>query len=358
MILDLLTETQSVWERLKAEKRPIVLYGMGDGAQKILNVFAEKGISAADIFASDEFVRGHSFAGFKVLKLSEVKEKYNDFVVIISFASQRSEVLEKLYELDEVYDTVAPDVPVAGGGLFDFEYLKSHEAALSRVYSLLSDEMSRRVFMDTLNYKISGKIGYLRHSETDKSEAFNRLLKPTPQEHFVDLGAYNGDTVRELLTYTKSDYATITALEPDRRNFKKLKTFCEANNYPNVNLYNAAAWDSDGTLLFEGKAGRNSAISKNQGIETQVRSVDSILDDAPATLIKFDVEGAERQAILGAQKTIRAWRPKMNIAVYHRNEDIFAIPLLLHEICPAYKLYLRHHPYVPAWDTNLYATVD
>ena len=27
----------------------------------------------------------------------------------------------------------------------------------------------------------------------------------------------------------------------------------------------------------------------------------------------------------------------------------------IHSLCKDYALYLRHHPYVPAWDTNLYA---
>jgi len=43
------------------------------------------------------------------------------------------------------------------------------------------------------------------------------------------------------------------------------------------------------------------------------------------------------------------------VAVYHRNEDIFELPLLIRQLCPKYKLYLRHKLYYPAWETNLYA---
>ena len=72
--MDFLTLEQPVWTRLQAETRPVVLYGMGDGADKILDRFAQLGIAAAGVFASDEFVRGHSFRGFRVQKLSEVVE--------------------------------------------------------------------------------------------------------------------------------------------------------------------------------------------------------------------------------------------------------------------------------------------
>ena len=86
-----------------------------------------------------------------------------------------------------------------------------------------------------------------------------------------------------------------------------------------------------------------------------MRALDSVLDGRPCTLIKMDVEGAEREAICGAAQTIRRYHPRLNIAAYHRGADFFQLPLLVHGLCPSYRLYLRHHPYVPAWDTNLYA---
>ena len=86
-----------------------------------------------------------------------------------------------------------------------------------------------------------------------------------------------------------------------------------------------------------------------------MRAVDCVLQGDPCTLLKMDVEGAEREALAGAAQTIARWKPRLNIACYHRNEDLFALPLQVHALCPDYALYLRHHPYVPAWDVNLYA---
>ena len=65
-MLQFVTEKISVWERLKAESRPIYLYGMGDGAVRILAAMRSYEIPVAGIFASDEFVRGHDFAGYPV----------------------------------------------------------------------------------------------------------------------------------------------------------------------------------------------------------------------------------------------------------------------------------------------------
>ena len=58
-MLEFVTEKQTVWEYLSRTEKPILLYGMGDGADKILRVFSDYGIVCSGIFASDEFVRGH-----------------------------------------------------------------------------------------------------------------------------------------------------------------------------------------------------------------------------------------------------------------------------------------------------------
>ncbi|MDE6751522.1 MAG: FkbM family methyltransferase, partial [Eubacterium sp.] len=72
-----------VWNYLADSGKPIVIYGMGNGAEKIISVLKEYGAEIDDIFASDEFVRGHSFLGHKVLKYSEVCEKYDDFNIVL-----------------------------------------------------------------------------------------------------------------------------------------------------------------------------------------------------------------------------------------------------------------------------------
>lgn len=356
--MEFLQEYESVWERLKRETRPIVLYGMGDGAEKILNAFELYGIQAAGVFASDEFVRGHHFRGFPVERLRDLTARLGeDIVVAISFASQRPEVLALMDAVDAQYDTVAPDVPVVGGTLFTPEFVKENAQRLRQAYALLADAQSRRVFECTVAYKLTGRLRYLRDCTSAKDEVFQHLLQPRVDEHFADLGAYNGDTIRELLGYTEGCFASITALEPDHRNFKKLGKYVEERLTGAVRLIQAGAWDRDETQSFAGRAGRNSAVS-TQGTPVQMRALDSVLAGAPCTLLKLDVEGAERRALLGAQETIRTFRPRINLAAYHRSEDLFELPLLVHSLCAEYRIYMRHHPYVPAWDTNIYAVAD
>lgn len=349
-----------VWTALAETKKPIIMYGMGDGADKILAVMDRYGIKPADFMASDEFVRGHSFRGFKVKKLSEIEELYKDFVVVICFGTALPDVMERIDVIREKYETYAPDVPVYGDGLFDGDYISDHEFEIMQLKSLLADDASRECLDLIMRYRITGDIGVLRQSETPKNEMID-LIDIGTKETYVDLGAYDGDTVEEFLRFTNKQFTRIYAVEPDRRSFSKLRRRLYYISGDLLIAKNAVAWNCDTKLLFNNKAGRGSSLiseitdeKSRRGVETDAVSVDSLLGGKPATLIKYDVEGSEHEAILGSEQTIKKYKPRLVVSLYHRVEDLIELPLLINSIRPDYKLYLRHHPYIPAWDTNLY----
>ena len=349
-----------VWTMLSECGLPIVMYGMGDGAEKIMRVMEAYGLKPAEFMASDEFVRGHSFKGYRVKKLSEIEEQYADFVVVVCFGTALPEVMENIERISQRHRVVAPDVPVIGGGLFDGDYISDHEYEIMKLRMMLSDDKSRDILDALMKYRITGDISVLRSCETPKEEAYS-LLNVNDRETYLDLGAYNGDTVEEFLKLTGKRFTKIYALEPDRRNYSKLRRRHYALVSEIFEPINAAAWSSDTKLVFNSRAGRNSSLCETpsaqtagRGIETEAKSVDSLLDGKAATLIKYDVEGSEREALAGSEQTIKKYKPRLIVSLYHRTEDLIELPLYIKELNPDYKLYLRHHPYIPAWDTNLY----
>lgn len=352
-MLSFIKEKKSCWQLLKEDKRPIFVYGMGNGADKIFAQFENFGIKAEGVFASDEFVRGHFYRDYKVLKYSEVCEKYDDFVIVLAFGAGYASLIEKIENMALANTLYAPDVPIEGGGLFTYEYCLEHQAEIEEVYNMLEDDFSKQVYSEIINFRISGKIEYLKNITTDKSEVYTDIIKPSDNEIYVDLGAYNGDTVAELLKFTGGKYQKIIALEPDAKNFRKLVKSVEGKE--NIEVLNCAVWKCDTELLFSAKAGRQSSVNSSSGTPLEARCVDSVLSGEKATLIKMDVEGAEEEALNGAEKTIANYMPKLMISLYHRNRDIFYLPLLVKKICPDYRFFIRHQPYIPAWETNLYA---
>lgn len=350
-----------LWQYLASSDKKIVMYGMGNGADKILAVCERYGIEIADFFASDGFVRGHSFHGKTVLSYSAVKEKYGaeNVIVLLSFGSSLPDVLELIKKVDSECETYAPDVPVCEGEIFNHEFFNSHKNEIERVYSLLSDGESRKIYENVILYKLTGRLCYLFDAECEKDESYS-LLGAENFRSAADLGAYNGDTVRELLGYSPK-IEKIYAFEPDRRNFRKLSEYCESFE-GSVSLLpvNAAAWSEDTTLIFGGEGNRNSGVfaprKTAKSVEVEARALDSLLSGERVDYIKYDVEGAEREAIEGSRETILSHRPALLVSAYHKSEDIFALPLQIHALRPDYKLYYRRYPYIPAWDLNLICT--
>lgn len=70
--------------------------------------------------------------------------------------------------------------------------------------------------------------------------------------------------------------------------------------------------------------------------------------------IKMDIEGAELAALKGCMETIKRFKPKLAISLYHKWEDYVVIPAYLQKICPEYTFYLGHHT-IHASETVLYA---
>ena len=330
-----------IWQKLKNESRPILLYGMGLGAELMLEALQKYSITPAGFFASDDFVRGHYFKGQKVLTFKEAKTLYPDMIALISFGTQRQEVIDNILSLS--VPTFAPEIPVVEGPLFTYEFAKSNKEKIEKAYSLLSDDQSKKVFKEIIEYKLDGEIYHLINAETTESEMIN-LFNLSNSESYLDLGAYNGDTVLKFIENVKN-YSDVCALEPDTKNYNKLVK--NTSHLNNITCLNKAVSDCVGEMLFSQKGGRNSRKGGQTPIECI--SVDSLNKDF--SFIKMDVEGQEASAIIGAKKQIQN-KAKMLVSAYHRSEDIFEIPLLVNSINPDYKIYLRHLKYVPAWDTN------
>lgn len=340
----------SVWETLKNAGKPIVLYGMGDGADKVIRALEVRNTAPGAVMASDDFVRGQYFRGFKVQKLSDIEKQYEDFVIALCFGSQLDEVMTLIKGVAEKHTMLVPSVPVYGDNIFDGVFVKRYYSLISRAYDLFEDEKSRNVYKNILLFEYTGQLSYLFRAESPKKEAFREVLRLGDNELYADLGACKGDTVEEFLDFVNG-YEQIIALEPNKKNFEKLKESCKA--LKNTELWNLAAWSKEENLFFNKKTGRSSAAAAG-GIPVQGAALDGILNGNKVTYIKMDVEGSEAKAIAGAAETIRRYKPKLNIAAYHRSEDIFTLPLLINSLNPDYKIYLRHHPYIPFWDTNLY----
>lgn len=345
---------EDMWDALASEKRPIVVYGMGNGADKLIERFAKYGITISDFFASDGFVRGHTFHGMRVKSFSEIRDTYSDFVIVLSFASNRAEVIDMLTAIDEAHEMYVPDMPVAGEEYFDREFYNTHYGEILEAYSHLSDEDSKNAYANIINYKLTGKMRYIMDAYSTKEELYSELSEREVRA-YVDAGAYNGDTAKEAIAYFDK-LESIVAIEPDPKNYKKLLKFSEAQEAPRIQTVNAAVWHSTGDGEFSSSGNRNSSISSTMSYEHKDTDVALISIDSlglSPDFIKYDVEGAEFEALEGAEETILRSHPTLLVSLYHRSRDIFAIPNYLARKYPFYRMTLRRLRCLPAWEIDL-----
>ena len=350
IMFEKLHKIESCWEFFKNTPLPIAVYGTGNGADRVFEEFDKLGITVDAVVASDGFVRKRLFHRFEVKSVSQLESEVGDFVIALAFASPLPEVIENIKSLSKRHKVIMPSVPVFGDNIFNKEFLECNLLKIEKAYSSLADEQSKKVFESIIRFQITGNLDYCFECETTKDEAFE-ILNLSQKESFLDLGAYRGDTIQEFLHYVEN-YDKIVAVEPDKRTFKKLQLNCE--NLDNCTLLNNAIWSENCILHFDDNKGRGGS-AKSDGVEIPAVCVDYLTEKyGKFTYLNIDVEGAEKELLQGAETTLKHHKPKLCMAVYHRSEDIFDLINRVKEINPNYKIYLRHHPHISFWDTNIY----
>ena len=347
----------TLWDRLACETRPIFLYGTGNGGDKILDVCAARNIPVTGVFASDGFVRSRSFRDMPVRAYGDVVSEYGeDIVVLLAFGTTLRSVADFIDQLDKRHTLYIPEVPLYGGGLFDDAMFREVAEPLAKLRERLADEHSRLLLDDAVLFRLTGEKRYLSRTtepETDIAELYGEKNIRT----MVDGGAFKGDSAA-LYAGALPTLTTIHAAEADARTFRHLSAYAENETRCHVIPHHGALWDTDGELSYTSSASRGSGNAgqnhRAKVVTVPSMTIDTLCRDIDIDLIKLDVEGAEEKALRGAVETLDRCRPAMAVSLYHRTEDLWTLPLWLHDRLPEKRLYLRRPDCIPFWDLTLF----
>lgn len=177
-------------------------------------------------------------------------------------------------------------------------------------------------------------------------------LNHEDEEVFVDAGCFDGITVRNFVRWSGGNYKEILSFEPDEKCYRECREALK--DVKNLTIDNIGLWNREDVLRFHGTGTSDSRIDTDGEMQIKVGKLDDIAYNKKISFIKMDIEGAEKEAILGARNIISIQKPKMAVSIYHKREDIWELPKLLLEINPEYKFYLRHYSFRDA-ETVLYA---
>ena len=230
-------------------------------------------------------------------------------------------------------------------------------AAVQAAFALWSDDRSRAEYLSQIRYRALGDWNGLNAPDPEDSYFLESRYSLLPNEVFIDCGAFDGDTVREVIHRSRGAFSRIVPLEPDPANFAALEDYLAtvpSSVASRITPYRYAVSAAPQRVRFAASASESSTITESGDTWVEAVRLDDLVGDLRPTFIKMDIEGAEGDALEGARRTIARHRPLLAVCLYHRQSDLWRIPLLIHSIDPGYRYFLRTHE-TDGWQTVGYA---
>lgn len=355
-------KTRNIFAELaKVEKPKLILYGAGGNCESAMflcswmNAVVE---CVCDSKAKGTFVyKNHEY---NIISLEELLQKHKDAYVLITSWKYEQEIydilLERKFPEERIFFLRCPWMLSVEE--FQEKYLQGYRWA----YSYFEDANSKKHILDRIRLLLLGfpcpadslyQNGYFGYTG----------IKVEENETYLDGGAYTGDSAEEFILHMRHNakqYKRVFAFEPD----KEICRIAEENlqQYKDVEVIPAGLWSKTTELQFfkkEEQLGSEIGIcNAENAVSVPVVSLDDYFErkaeDSWPTIIKLDVEGSEKEVLLGATKIIQLKKPKLVICAYHKPEDIYELPQTIMQLRSDYtfKLWQIGESF---FDTILYA---
>jgi len=218
---------------------------------------------------------------------------------------------------------------------------------------------SKEVFMQGMNSlkfdKWSGTVSI--ENFVFKSEAvaqvwifeqynLNGKCEVSKGDYVIDGGAFKGET---SFWFLSKGAEKVYAFEPDPNSFSILSENIKRNKVlDKIIPVQKVLSNRVGTFFLYATNGGGSAALDGGNQTIEGITLDSFVQEEGlerVDFIKLDVEGAELEVLEGAVETIKKFKPKMAISVYHKPEDVITIPKFILQVLPKVKFYLSHRYY-------------
>ena len=224
------------------------------------------------------------------------------------------------------------------------KFLKENSEKFEKMYQSLEDYRSKKIFYAILNNWYNYDFINLEQvMEKCFSHYFDLDIIPSCQEEvFVDLGAFNGDTVEDFIKIYGDNYKKIYAYEMTEQSMRELKE--RVKNYPRI-IYEQKAVSDEvgmGSIKIHEISTSSNQLELEEIGEIEVTSLDDDINEK-ITMIKMDIEGSELKALKGAENHIIKDRPKLLLSVYHGYEELLTLWEYLEKLDLSYHYYLRYY---------------
>jgi FkbM family methyltransferase len=227
---------------------------------------------------------------------------------------------------------------------------------IKQALDFLEEPRSRETFARQALWRLDLDFEAADHVDPEKIYFDPVLMTPRAGEVFVDGGAYDGDTIAEAGSLWGEMLKEAHAFEPDPGNVEAFRRRFElAGGTGAIQIHPVALSDHAGVVRFAAEGQLSSASAPQGNLIVPCGRLDDLLPNVKPTFLKLDIEGAELEALKGAERILTQQRPRLAVCAYHRQAHLWELPLCLQGLRPGSRLQLRSHG-TEGWELVLYAT--
>ncbi len=338
---------------LTARSNRCVLFGAGNMGQRALAALRSVAIEPLAISDNNQRLWGSEIDGIPLLSPVEAAARFGkDAVFFITIRNEQHWYRETFEQLTCLgCATVSSAAPLGWRFadqllpvlLYDLPHkLYPQAGQVLAAANLWQDDASRAEYLVQIRLRALGDSMGLQQP-IPESYFVNGVFDVEPSDAILDCGAFDGDTIQSILA-RQPEVGRIDAIEADSNSFAKLQSYVatlEAGLQKRIHIHKCAVGSHRGTVRFEDSGTLGSKISDSGSTAIDLVPIDELCATKAVSMIKMDIEGGEHDALVGAHHVIQRDRPILAICVYHCQEDLWRLPLLMRSLCPDYCMYLR-----------------
>jgi len=347
---------------LSSDDNNFVLFGAGRLGRNVLASLRNINIQPVAFADNNPQLWETERDGLRVLFPEQAANEFGSSAVFVVTIYTSAPVLQQLKDMGLKvisFPELAwryPDILLPHGGLELPHKIFAQADEVRHTLSLWADDISCREYLAQIAWRISLDSSLLPlHLPPQETYFPSNIYRYLDNEVLVDCGAFTGDTIRAYFQQQGS-FQKIIAVEPDLINCQQLEVFISSlpsSVQKKIEIKQNAVGAKREIVWFNATGSAASSVGVGD-FQVNCIPLDDFLMQEQPTLIKMDIEGAEVEALVGGEKTIRQNLPVLTICVYHCQEHLWKIPALIKSFSESYSLFLRRYS-DECWELVCYA---
>lgn len=243
-------------------------------------------------------------------------------------------------------------------------YLERYNKEITAAKSLLTDDYSKEVFDELLAF--NAEKTPMKKENMDKfPENYCPNVPMNSGDVMINGGISSDLTLTFKMAESVGENGLVIGFDPNVRILAKINKEIEKSGFKNIKTYSYGLWNKNchKELFFQDNTDASLVFRKNEGLylpATLVKLDDFVVKEGvkKVDFITLDIEGAEMEALKGAETILLSQKPNLAISIHHKPTDLFQIINYVNSLNCGYKFWLGYHGPYSANSVNvlLYAT--